>query len=137
MKVGGRHGEVHSRSHHQHLQPSLAILRGETACWWPSRLVRPDVAGRLSRFVPPTSLPAAFFRCSALQDSVRIMAKDLVRTRKQKQKMMMMHTQIQAVSLKIQSLKSVDTMANAMKGVTKVRLRSDLDVMARSKLPIS
>ena len=49
------------------------------------------------------------------------MAKDLVRTRKQKQKMMMMHTQIQAVSLKIQSLKSVDTMANAMKGVTKVR----------------
>lgn len=52
-------------------------------------------------------------------ESVRIMCKDLVRTRKHKQKMMMMKTQIQAVSLKIQTLKSVDTMANAMKGVAK------------------
>lgn len=56
-------------------------------------------------------------------ESVKIMAKDLVRTRKHKQKMMMMKTQIQAVSLKIQTLKSVSTMADAMKGVTKAMIR--------------
>jgi len=52
-------------------------------------------------------------------EATRIMAKDLVRTRKQVNKMMMMHTQIQAVSLKIQTMKSISTMANAMKGVAK------------------
>ena len=49
------------------------------------------------------------------------MAKDLVRTRQYIKKMIMMRTQIQAVSLKIQTLKSTHTMAQAMAGVTKVK----------------
>ena len=47
------------------------------------------------------------------------MAKDLVRTRRYVKKFIVMKANIQAVSLKIQTLKSNDTMAQAMKGVTK------------------
>jgi len=52
-------------------------------------------------------------------DSVKIMAKDLVRTRRYVKKFMLMKANIQAVSLKIQTLKSQNAMAQAMKGVTK------------------
>merc|ERR1711868_48301 len=52
-------------------------------------------------------------------DAVKIMAKDLVRTRRYIKKFMLMRANIQAVSLKIQTLKSQSAMANAMKGVTK------------------
>merc|ERR1740123_2526174 len=52
-------------------------------------------------------------------DAVKIMAKDLVRTRKAVKKFMLMKANIQAVSLMIQTLKSQSAMANAMKGVTK------------------
>lgn len=52
-------------------------------------------------------------------DAVKIMAQDLVRTRRYIKKFMIMKANIQAVSLKIQSLKSQNTMAQAMKGVTK------------------
>lgn len=52
-------------------------------------------------------------------DAVKIMAKDLVRTRRYIKKFMIMKANIQAVSLKIQTLKSQNTMAQAMKGVTK------------------
>merc|ERR1712061_599592 len=52
-------------------------------------------------------------------DAVKVMAKDLVRTRKQCKKFMLMRANIQAVSLKIQTLKSQNAMAQAMKGVTK------------------
>lgn len=52
-------------------------------------------------------------------DAVKIMAKDLVRTRRYTKKFMLMKANIQAVSLKIQTLKSQNTMAEAMKGVTK------------------
>uniref|UniRef100_A0A914QQN6 Charged multivesicular body protein 2a n=1 Tax=Panagrolaimus davidi TaxID=227884 RepID=A0A914QQN6_9BILA len=52
-------------------------------------------------------------------DSVRVMAKDLVRTRQYVKKFIMMKANIQAVSLKIQTLKSQDAMAQAMKGVTR------------------
>ncbi|XP_077288031.1 vacuolar protein sorting 2 [Arctopsyche grandis] len=52
-------------------------------------------------------------------DAVKIMAKDLVRTRKYIRKFMLMKANIQAVSLKIQTLKSQNTMAVAMKGVTR------------------
>merc|ERR1719340_397506 len=52
-------------------------------------------------------------------DAVRIMAKDLVRTRRYVKKFMLMRANIQAVSLKIQTLKSQNSMAQAMKGVTK------------------
>lgn len=52
-------------------------------------------------------------------DAVRIMAKDLVRTRKYNRKMYHMRTQIQGVSLRIQTMQSTSEMAQAMKGVTK------------------
>jgi charged multivesicular body protein 2A len=47
------------------------------------------------------------------------MAKDLVRTRRYVKKFILMRANIQAVALKIQTLKSNNAMANAMKGVTK------------------
>ena len=50
------------------------------------------------------------------------MAKDLVRTRRYVKKFMLMRANIQAVSLKIQTLKSNDAMAQAMKGVTKAMI---------------
>lgn len=52
-------------------------------------------------------------------DSVKVMAKDLVRTRRYVKKFIMMRANIQAVSLKVQTLKSQDAMAQAMKGVTR------------------
>lgn len=47
------------------------------------------------------------------------MAKDLVRTRRYVRKFMIMKANIQAVSLKIQTLKSQSSMAQAMRGVTR------------------
>ena len=47
------------------------------------------------------------------------MAKDLVRTRRYVKKFILMRANIQAVSLKIQTLRSNNAMAQAMKGVTK------------------
>merc|ERR1712211_105838 len=55
-------------------------------------------------------------------DAVKIMAKDLVRTRRYIKKFMLMRANIQAVSLKIQTLKSQNAMAQAMKGVTKAMM---------------
>ncbi|TSK14698.1 Charged multivesicular body protein 2a [Bagarius yarrelli] len=52
-------------------------------------------------------------------DAVKIMAKDLVRTRRYIRKFIMMRTNIQAVSLKIHTLKSTNSMAQAMREVTK------------------
>lgn len=52
-------------------------------------------------------------------ESVKIMAKDLVRTRRYVKKFMIMKANIQAVSLKIQTLRSQNAMAQAMKGVSK------------------
>ncbi|XP_065834045.1 charged multivesicular body protein 2a-like [Oscarella lobularis] len=52
-------------------------------------------------------------------EAVRIMAKDLVRTRRYVKKFILMKANIQAVSLKIQTLRSTAQMASAMKGVTK------------------
>ncbi|XP_057279145.1 charged multivesicular body protein 2a-like, partial [Pezoporus wallicus] len=52
-------------------------------------------------------------------DAVKIMAKDLVRTRRYVRKFITMRANVQAVALKIQTLKSNNSMAQAMKGVTK------------------
>merc|ERR1719365_461579 len=60
-------------------------------------------------------------------DAVKIMAKDLVRTRKAIKKFMLMKANIQAVSLKIQTLKSQNSMAQAMKGVTKAMMNDVMD----------
>ena len=52
-------------------------------------------------------------------DAVKVMAKDLVRTRRYVKKFILMKANIQAVSLKIQTLRGTSLMTNAMKGVTK------------------
>lgn len=52
-------------------------------------------------------------------DAVKIMAKDLVRTRRYVKKFILMRANIQAVSLKVQTLRSQNAMAMAMKGVTR------------------
>ena len=53
---------------------------------------------------------------------MKVMAKDLVRTRRYTKKFIMMRAQIQAVSLKITTLKSQNAMAQAMKGVTRAMM---------------
>ena len=50
------------------------------------------------------------------------MAKDLVRTRRYVQKFYQMRTQLQAVGLRIQTLRSNQQMADAMRGATRVCL---------------
>lgn len=64
-------------------------------------------------------------------DAVKVMAKDLVRTRRYVKKFIMMRAQIQAVSLKITTLKSQNAMAQAMKGVT----RAMMNMNKQLKLP--
>ncbi|KAI7875100.1 charged multivesicular body protein 2a [Lichtheimia hyalospora FSU 10163] len=49
----------------------------------------------------------------------KVMAKDLVRTRRYVQKFYQMKTQLQAVGLRIQTLRSNQQMADAMKGASK------------------
>jgi charged multivesicular body protein 2A len=51
-------------------------------------------------------------------NATRVMAKDLVRTRRYVQKFYQMKTQLQAVSLRIQTLSSNHQMGQAMKGAT-------------------
>lgn len=51
-------------------------------------------------------------------NAAKVMAKDLVRTRRYIQKFYQMKTQLQAVSLRIQGLRSNQQMAEAMKGAT-------------------
>ncbi|KAL9314637.1 hypothetical protein ACSQ67_020089 [Phaseolus vulgaris] len=53
------------------------------------------------------------------EGAVRVMAKDLVRTRHQVEKFYKLKSQLQGVSLRIQTLKSTQAMGEAMKGVTK------------------
>jgi len=54
--------------------------------------------------------------------AVKIMAKDLVRTRNNITKFYKMRTELQAVSLRIQTLSSQQSMAEAMKGVTRAMM---------------
>ena len=55
--------------------------------------------------------------------AARIMAKDLVRTRQYIQKFYQMHAELQAVNLRIVTLKSTAAMTDAMKGVTLAMMR--------------
>mmetsp|Transcript_27671 Transcript_27671/g.77379 ORF Transcript_27671/g.77379 Transcript_27671/m.77379 type:complete len:249 (+) Transcript_27671:191-937(+) len=55
--------------------------------------------------------------------SCRILAKDLVRTRNHIQKFHEMKAELQAVNLRMQTLRSQAAMATAMKGVTKTMVR--------------
>jgi len=52
-------------------------------------------------------------------NACKIMAKDLVRTRRYVQKFYQMRTQLQAVGLRIQTLRSNQQMADAMRGATR------------------
>lgn len=54
-----------------------------------------------------------------LQSACKIQARDLVRTRRHIQKFYQMKTQLQAVSLRIQTLRSNQQMGEAMKGATR------------------
>jgi len=54
--------------------------------------------------------------------AVKIMAKDLVRTRGNVTKFYKMRTELQAVSLRIQTLSSEQTMGEAMRGVTRAMM---------------
>lgn len=70
-----------------------------------------------------------------LQDAVKIMAKDLVRTRRYVKKFITMRANVQAVSLKIQTLKSNNSMAQAMKGVTKAMATMNRQVGTHGDVP--
>ncbi|KAF9214907.1 hypothetical protein BGZ59_002719 [Podila verticillata] len=52
-------------------------------------------------------------------NSCKVMAKDLIRTRRHVQKLYQMKTQLQAVGLRIQSLNSNQQMAQALQGATR------------------
>ncbi|KAL5529379.1 hypothetical protein ACEPAG_5364 [Sanghuangporus baumii] len=56
---------------------------------------------------------------SGQMNACKVMAKDLVRTRRYVQKFYQMRTQLQAVSLRIQTLRSNQQMAEAMRGATR------------------
>lgn len=77
-----------------------------------------SVIHHTSRSFPAPS-PSPFLRSAMLQNACKIMAKDLVRTRRYIQKFYAMRTQLQAVSLRIQTLRSNQQMGEAMKGATK------------------
>ncbi|KAL6639577.1 hypothetical protein ACP70R_023307 [Stipagrostis hirtigluma subsp. patula] len=51
--------------------------------------------------------------------AVKVMAKDLIRTRHQITKFYQLKSQLQGVALRVQTLKSTQAMGDAMKGVTK------------------
>ena len=54
---------------------------------------------------------------SGQMEAVKIMAKDLVRTRAFVKRFILMRANVQGIALKVQTLKSQAAMANAMKGV--------------------
>ncbi|CEH14969.1 snf7-domain-containing protein [Ceraceosorus bombacis] len=69
-------------------------------------------------------------------NACKIQAKDLVRTRRNVQKFYQMRTQLQAVSLRIQTLRSTTQMGEAMKGATKAMgtMNRTLNLPAVSKI---
>ncbi|KAG6545118.1 hypothetical protein Mapa_013443 [Marchantia paleacea] len=68
--------------------------------------------------------------------AVRVMAKDLIRTRHQITKFYGLKSQLQGVSLRIQTLKSTQAMGEAMKGVTKAmgQMNKQLNLPALQKI---
>eukprot|EP00007_Cunea_sp_BSH-02190019_P004439 CAMPEP_0174238060 /NCGR_PEP_ID=MMETSP0417-20130205/10178_1 /TAXON_ID=242541 /ORGANISM="Mayorella sp, Strain BSH-02190019" /LENGTH=279 /DNA_ID=CAMNT_0015316865 /DNA_START=60 /DNA_END=896 /DNA_ORIENTATION=+ len=69
-------------------------------------------------------------------DAARMMALDIVRTRKQAQQMFKMRTQLKAVSLRLQTIKSQAAMTEAMAGVTKamVRMNKSMNLPAMQRV---
>lgn len=68
--------------------------------------------------------------------AAKILAKDLVRTRASIKKFITMRTQLQAVSIRIQTLKSTASMAQAMRGVTRalMSMNSSMNLPAMQKV---
>mmetsp|Transcript_29678 Transcript_29678/g.30082 ORF Transcript_29678/g.30082 Transcript_29678/m.30082 type:complete len:209 (+) Transcript_29678:99-725(+) len=68
--------------------------------------------------------------------AVRIMAKDLVRTRQYVKRFIEMKSHLSAVSLKMQTIRSQEAMTQAMKGVTKamVAINKQVSVPALQKM---
>ncbi len=73
-------------------------------------------------FLPDPSSGVDVLRNSApsTQSAAKIQAKDLIRTRRYIQKFTQMRVQLQAVSLRMQALRSNESMAVAMRGATRV-----------------
>lgn len=69
-------------------------------------------------------------------NSVKIMAKDLVRCRKYQSKFLEMKAQLQGVSLQLQTMKSQEAMTRSMKGITKVmiQMNSKMDAKTITKI---
>ncbi|NXD04663.1 CHM2A protein, partial [Certhia familiaris] len=63
-------------------------------------------------------------------DAVRVMAKDLVRTRRYIRKFIAMRANVQGVALRVQTLKSNSAMASAMRGVTRAMATMNRQVRA-------
>lgn len=63
------------------------------------------------------------------QGACKVMARDLVCTRRNIHKFYQMNTQLQAISLRMQTLRSTQQMSEAMRGATKVR-----DILAHQAL---
>eukprot|EP00163_Fabomonas_tropica_P028908 TRINITY_DN59_c1_g2_i2.p1 TRINITY_DN59_c1_g2~~TRINITY_DN59_c1_g2_i2.p1 ORF type:complete len:216 (+),score=62.60 TRINITY_DN59_c1_g2_i2:230-877(+) len=68
--------------------------------------------------------------------AAKIQAKDLVRTRRHVEKFYKMKTQLQAVSLRMQTMKSTLAMTDAMKGVAKVmgRMNAQMNMPAMQRI---
>jgi charged multivesicular body protein 2A len=69
-------------------------------------------------------------------DALRVMARDLIRTRNYAQKFYRMKAQVQAVSLRLQTMTSTNQMARAMKGVTQCmsKMNQKMNVPAMQRI---
>eukprot|EP00163_Fabomonas_tropica_P028909 TRINITY_DN59_c1_g2_i3.p1 TRINITY_DN59_c1_g2~~TRINITY_DN59_c1_g2_i3.p1 ORF type:complete len:269 (+),score=42.97 TRINITY_DN59_c1_g2_i3:91-897(+) len=85
----------------------------------------------------PLSLPVSLsLALTYSQGAAKIQAKDLVRTRRHVEKFYKMKTQLQAVSLRMQTMKSTLAMTDAMKGVAKVmgRMNAQMNMPAMQRI---
>uniref|UniRef100_A0A674H9B2 Charged multivesicular body protein 2a n=1 Tax=Taeniopygia guttata TaxID=59729 RepID=A0A674H9B2_TAEGU len=64
-------------------------------------------------------------------DAVRVLAQDLVRTRRYERKFLAMRANVQGVALRVQTLKSHSAMAGAMRGVTRAMATMNRQVSAQ------
>ena len=80
-------------------------------------------SAKAGQMVRPWPSHAVSYTEALVQNACRVMAKDLVRTRRYVQKFYQMRTQLQAVGLRIQTLRSNQQMAEAMRGATRVSPR--------------
>ncbi len=68
---------------------------------------------------PLLTTPSHCFYPHSIQSAAKIQSRDLIRTRRYIQKFTQMRVQLQAVSLRMQSLRSNESMGVAMKGAAR------------------